>query len=165
MYFHAGVPACARATKMTSPILSGEPIDQTPLLQQHQSQSAAVHIDSENTDAPAQRWIFSRSSRITFSLATLACLALIAIVTFTTHSSAPADQFPHPSHDSHHELPPAREDDASFTVPVVISTPSMCSVADANRVECGYYGIQQAACESRACCWSPTNSKCMLQQP
>ena len=27
-----------------------------------------------------------------------------------------------------------------------------------DRVECGYYGIDQAGCELRGCCWSPTTA-------
>jgi hypothetical protein len=28
-----------------------------------------------------------------------------------------------------------------------------CTVADIDRIDCGYFGISQAQCESKGCCW------------
>ena len=31
----------------------------------------------------------------------------------------------------------------------------VCAVADADKIDCGYLGINQSQCEDRDCCWQP----------
>lgn len=32
-----------------------------------------------------------------------------------------------------------------------------CSVADSDRLDCGYYGIQQTECQNKGCCWASSS--------
>ena len=34
---------------------------------------------------------------------------------------------------------------------------SRCSVADSDKVDCGYFGITQEQCEGNGCCWKESN--------
>lgn len=34
-----------------------------------------------------------------------------------------------------------------------------CSLADEQKVDCGYMGINQSQCEAKGCCWRPVFSE------
>lgn len=33
-----------------------------------------------------------------------------------------------------------------------------CTIADQDKTDCGYYGINQAQCQAKGCCWQPANN-------
>lgn len=37
-----------------------------------------------------------------------------------------------------------------------------CSVKDADKVDCGYMGINKTQCEAKGCCWVPAQSEGLL---
>lgn len=45
---------------------------------------------------------------------------------------------------------------------------AQCSVADYDRVDCGYVGITQSQCQSKGCCWASSTTNgipwCFYQQ-
>ena len=34
---------------------------------------------------------------------------------------------------------------------------STCTVADSEKVDCGFVGINQSQCETKGCCWVPSS--------
>eukprot|EP01035_Chromulina_nebulosa_P040951 gene40951-55347_t len=40
---------------------------------------------------------------------------------------------------------------------VAVSSDASCAVSDYSKVDCGYYGINQATCESKGCCWASSS--------
>jgi glucoamylase len=43
-----------------------------------------------------------------------------------------------------------------------LGTSQSCTLEDAQKTDCGYFGINQQQCESKSCCWRPVYEKEML---
>jgi glucoamylase len=44
-----------------------------------------------------------------------------------------------------------------LSVLTAVAATGSCSVSDYDKVDCGYYGIDQTTCEAKSCCWAPSS--------